>query len=204
MFIRAGLLLFFLLLLCFLLSLLLFGCTVTYDPAKESCTISVDPEGIKAIGEACKDVYAEYRKVKATAAPVVIITPIPLPSVAVTITPALPTAETIETEHERIVCEGAQKAPDGAGGFLFKNGDRTKKIAVLLPGRFAIADYVIVTTARGKEERLTYHGLGNPDRDGDRQHWRGSQPVSKYEGKVTAVTDGKECTWTFKAQSRVD
>ena len=105
---------------------------------------------------------------------------------------------------------GAQRVPDGSGGFLAKDGDQTRKIAILLPGKFGSVPMDSVSVrlkASGKVEKLAYHGLGNPDADGDRQHYRGSQPLRNYRGEVVARRGDKEWTWTFKVgknTTRVD
>jgi len=117
-----------------------------------------------------------------------------------------PTATSAPTAppHSGGICSGPQKAPDGSGGFLWKNGDQTKKLAVLLPGEFAKADRVVVVRLNGETENLYWAGYGNPDEFGDRQHWRGSQPTSKYKGSVEAFTGSEGCKWVFKNAPRVD
>ena len=125
-----------------------------------------------------------------TAVPTVVATPAPI---ATTTSPST-------TE----VCTGAQRAQDGSGGFLWKNGDQTKKITVLLPGKFAKADRVTVFGTRGKPENLSWAGYGNPDSAGDRQHFRGSKPTGAYVGKVEVFTGDSACVYTFKNMPRVD
>lgn len=130
-------------------------------------------------------------------------TPDTRPTVEVVATPT-PTAAPSEGPALKKPCVGSLSAPDGAGGFLFKDGDSTRKVVVLLPGRYRPADTVKLTRLNGQTENLAYHGLGNPDKDGDRQHWRGSQPTGKYQGKVEVFTGQFGCVYTFKVAGRVD
>lgn len=131
-------------------------------------------------------------------------TPTNPPVATATPSPAVTPAPTAFPTHSGSVCSGPQRAPDGPGGFLWKNGDQTKKIAVILPGEFAKADKVVVVRLNGQTENLYWAGYGNPDENGERQHWRGSQPTGKYKGQVEAFTGSEVCKWTFKNAPRVD
>lgn len=138
--------------------------------------------------------------IQPTPRPTDVVVPTAIPTLSPSPTSIVPTPPVGGKE----VCSGPQKAPDGPGGFLWKNGDSTKKLVVLLPGKFKKGDRVTVFGLKGKAENLQFTGFGNPDSGGDRQHWRGSQATGRYQGKVEVFTNDSKCTYTFKNMPRVD
>lgn len=188
-------------------TVLLTGCTVGYNPETQTCTVGLNPSGelLEAAGEMCREAIQNWRKRKekpaevvATPAPVI---PAPVED-AIAHTPAVEPPAAVRGKE---VCSGDQKAPDGPGGFLWKDGDSSKKIVVLLPGRFTKVDAVYVTRKdNGREEKLTNAGTGNPDTAGPRQHFRGGFPVTKYKGIVRVTTGKTECRYKFRNAARVD
>ncbi len=195
-----------------LLVLALSGCAVGYNLENGACTVSFSPSGeaVKAFGDACM-VAIDKWKDKGAPPPAVVVkpsdpevavvpTPVPVPVVMPTLPPETAHASCKGTPPK----EGAQRVPDGGGGFLWKNGDSTKKVVVLMSCTYGAFDRVTLKTLRGKSETLQFTGWGNPDQYGDRQHYRGSLPTGRYEGRVIAEKGGKVYTWEFKNASRVD
>lgn len=167
----------------------------TTKPSEETISNQTDP---LLTCEKCRPTSE-----KPTIAPLeVLTTSTPLPTARMT-----PTISVPGTSQKP--CEGSFVNPrtgymDGAGGFLWKNGDTTKKIAVIISGKYRKPESVVVYGTRGASEALNYAGTGNPDKDGLRWHYRGSKPTGSYEGKVDVFTADKKCTYTFKNVSRVD
>lgn len=191
------------------LVLALSGCTVGYNPENGACTVAFSPSGeaVKAFGDACMVAIDKWKEKGAP--PPAVVVPGDDPEVAVPM-PAPVVMPTLPSETAHAGCKGSapapgpQKAPDGSGGFLWKNGDSTKKIVVLMSCHYGQFDRVTVKTLRGKSETLQFTGWGNPDGHGDRQHYRGSLPTGRYEGRVIAEKGGKVYTWEFKNAPRVD
>ena len=99
------------------------------------------------------------------------------------------------------ICTKVMRANDGNEGFLWRDGDHTGHLVVLLPKRFT-APFVSVTALRkdGTRDRLRYTGFAN----GDRQHWRGDAPSRTYKSNslVIAKEPGNKCEWQIARAGR--
>lgn len=106
------------------------------------------------------------------------------------------------------LCVGITPANDGPGGFLWKDGDHTGKLVVLLPGRYQVPfNRVTAERENGTIEALEYTGFANPDNEGERQHYRGNLPSARYKdfSLVIATEPGNTCSWKIKrAKNRND
>ena len=150
----------------------------------------------------------EGRSMEVVPREVAVPSPVPLPA------PVLPLPEED--------CDAVMTAADGSGGFLWKEADRGGWV-VLFPGRFKVPFYeVLVLPAKarvGSDKRgpfdlsmaldsLRFAGLANPDKDGNRQHWRSKKSAKSFPDKsfVVATTQGGDlCVWQIgKAAKRND
>lgn len=130
----------------------------------------------------------------------------PRPIATITPTPS-PTGSPDEGGKKPCVGSFVSTKPgymDGPLKFLWKNGDTTKKLAVIIDCAYTQPDRVTVYGPKGKAENLSYAGTGNPGTCGPRWHYRGSKPTTAYSGKVEVFTGDKVCVYSFKNSSRVD
>lgn len=103
-----------------------------------------------------------------------------------------------------------ERAPDGPGGFVVKNGEHDGLFVAIFPAKFdKLFKKVTIIPKKGKKENLRCTGWGSPESNGkERQHWRGKKTVQQYGNgtEVKAIEAGVVHVWTIKNASsgRVD